>query len=402
LHAGKHHADFYQYVCGNFHNITDQDPSKKMTSHHEEMNLENEKHLFYLLSLDNPPSFPEEMLTQKEEEYAKRLFKITKIRYHNCLKYDYGFENKWNTSILKILNFFPSPLTEGKINLSEFANFIYNMGNDFSIGFSATVSENAQEPSFQGIQIEQSELVLEYPEDYRVTKVTNAYLKVMETIFKYHFGPVYVPFNVAKESFIKQYVPTDSANLEETKNNESSLTPAALDMKLRDEPNLNLTPTQSKSDWYSVAKGILEFESKLAALLESSPRESETYAKTFIFNIEKKYPGIGLDTFLSKVYYRYPTIPMQNKIIVHNPTFFKKLGSILQSTRGEIINYYAWIFSIQRHLHAFDSYTQSKWNSFEFAVEAFSTRGQTSTEKRTCVQNAFKDFVGARWFAASK
>jgi predicted metalloendopeptidase len=373
-----------------------------MTSHLNEMNLENEKHLFYLLSLDAPPFFPDEILTQKEEEYAKRLFNITKARYHNCLNYDYGFKNKWNPGIFEILNFFQSPLTEGKINLSEFANFIYNMGNNFGIGFSASVSGNAREPSVQAIQIKQSKLVLEHREDYRVTKVTNAYLKVMETIFKYHFGPVYVPFNVAEESFIKQYVLTDSANLEETKNNESGMTPAALDMKLRDAPNLNLTPTPSKSNWYSVAKGILEFESKLAALLESSPRKNITYARTFIFNIEKEYPGIGLDTFLSKVYHRFPTIPMENEIIVHNPTFFNKLGSILQSTRGEIINYYAWILLIQRHLQSFDSFTQSKWNSFEFAVEAFSTRSKSSIKKRICITSAFSDFVGNRWFTASK
>jgi hypothetical protein len=402
LHAEKHHTDFYQYVCGNFHNITDQDLSKKMTSPFNEMNLENEKHLFYLLSLDNPPSFPEEMLTQKEEEYAKRLFDMTKARYHDCLKIENGPKTKGKRGLLQILNNFPSPLAGQFIKLPELANFIYKLRSDLSIGITASVPGNLLAPSLKAIQIEQYRLVLATHEDYRVAKVTSAYLKVMETIFQHHFGPDFVPFNIAKASFIKQYVQTDSANLKETKNKESGLTPGALDMKLRDAPNLNINPTPSKSDWYSVATGILEFESKLAALLELLPRKSKTFARTSFKNIKKEYPGIGLDIFLSKFYSQYTTIPKENEIFVRNPTFFKKLGSILQNTRSEVINYYAWILLVQRNVHSFDSYTQSKWNSFEFAVEAFSTRSATSSAKHKCVKHAFSDFVGARWFAASK
>jgi hypothetical protein len=401
LHAEKHHTDVYQYVCGNFQNKTDHSPPNiELNDQFDAMKLENEKHLFYLLSLENPPSFPEEMLTQKEEEYAKRLFDMTKAKYHRCLKNRYAPNDKHKRDLWYILEYLPNPLTGKDINLPEFANFIFKLPNNINVVLSASVHGSSMKPTT--IQIEQSRLVLAIPEDYRVPNITNAYLKVMQTIFKYHFGPVYVPFNVAKESFIKQYVQTDSANLKETKNKESGMTPGALDMKLRDEPNLNLTPTPSKLDWYSVAKGILEFESKLAALLESLPRKSKAYARTSLLNMEKEYPGIGLDVLLSMVYYRDSTIPMENEIIVHNPTFFKKLGSILQSTRSEVINYYAWILSIQIHVQSLDGYTQYVWNAFEFTVEAFSTRSQTSSGKRKCVQHAFSDFVGARWFAASK
>jgi hypothetical protein len=60
------------------------------------------------------------------------------------------------------------------------------------------------------------------------------------------------------------------------------------------------------------------------------------------------------------------------------------------------------ILSVDRFLHPFEPNTQSMCSSFKLCVAAFSTADIVPYKHTLCAQEAFSDFLRARWFIASK